>query len=402
MVSESPVSDASDSPVDGGDGRAVLSSGLTDAVLAIGRGSGLHPVGVTTADVFEETRRHLFDRRRQGLHADMQFTYRNPDRSTDPSRILPGARTLVVGAWSYRQSESPLRTAGGDVDPEAGRDSTSPQGRVARYAREDHYASLRAALTAVAAHLRSQGWRATVVCDDNALVDRAAAHRAGIGWFGKNSLLLVPGAGSWFVLGSVVTDAPLRPTPLMAGAPAAHGEGCGSCSRCLTACPTGALVAPGVVDARRCLAWLVQAPGSFPDEFRVALGDRIYGCDECQQVCPINRVADRRDPPPAPPPRPLSSGNLAADGALVDLLVLLEATDDELLGAHGRWYIAGRDPRYLRRNALVALGNVGHGGHPGTERALRRWLATDDPLLAEHARWAARRLGRDDLVAAAP
>ena len=94
------------------------------------------------------------------------------------------------------------------------------------------------------------------------------------------------------MLGSVVTDAPLVPT--RRGAAAAHAEGCGSCSRCLTACPTGALVAPGVLDARRCLAWLVQAPGSFPEEYRQALGDRIYGCDECQQVCPINRVADRR------------------------------------------------------------------------------------------------------------
>ena len=262
-----------------------------------------------------------------------------------------------------------------------------PHGRVARYARSDHYAALRLALTAIADHLRSLGWRASVVLDDNALVDRAAAHRAGLGWFGKNSLLLLPGAGSWFVLGSVVTDAPLQPT---GATPAAHAEGCGSCTRCMTACPTGALVAPGVVDARRCLAWLVQAPGSFPEEFREALGDRIYGCDECQQVCPINKVADRRDPPPPP--------SEDAEGA-VDLLDLLGASDEELLAAHGRWYIADRDPRYLRRNALVALGNTGDGKHAGTESALRHWLAAADPLLAEHARWAARRLGRDDLVA---
>ncbi len=205
-----------------------------------------------------------------------------------------------------------------------------------------------------------------MVVDDNALVDRAAAQRAGLGWFGKNSLLLLPDAGSWFVLGSVVTDAPLRSTPPTADTPVAHAEGCGTCSRCLTACPTGALVAPGVVDARRCLAWLVQAPGSFPDEFREALGDRIYGCDECQQVCPINKVADRRDPPPPPGATVLSGSSEArsADGPLVDLLELLEAADEELLVAHGRWYIAERDPRYLRRNALVALGNIGDGGRP--------------------------------------
>ncbi len=399
-VSEPPPPDGT---IEGEDRTAALSAELTGVLVAIGRGAGLHSVGVTTAEVFEDTRRHLFERRRQGLHAGMQFTYRNPDRSTDPTRILPGARSLVVGAWSYRQAEP--RPPSGSA---AGQGSPRPQGRVARYARVDHYAALRSALAPVAAHLRTQGWRATVVCDDNALVDRAAAHRAGLGWFGKNSLLLLPDAGSWFVLGSVVTDAPLCPTPPKSDAPVDHAEGCGSCSRCLTACPTGALVAPGVVDARRCLAWLVQAPGSFPDEFRVALGDRIYGCDECQQVCPINKVADRRDPPPPPfpPPRaPVPSGSTgrpSADGPLVDLLELLEATDEELLAAHGRWYIAERDPRYLRRNALVALGNVGDGGHPGTERALRRWLAADDPMVAEHARWAAHRLGRSDLITPGP
>jgi epoxyqueuosine reductase len=260
---------------------------------------------------------------------------------------------------------------------------------VARYARRDHYADLRRALAAVATRLEADGWRATVVCDDNALVDRAAAHQAGLGWFGKNTLLLLPGLGSWFVLGTVVTDAPLRPVGGTEPEPTPHGQGCGSCSACLGACPTGALVAPGVLDARRCLAWLVQAPGSFPLELRQALGDRIYGCDECQQVCPINKVADRRDPPP---PMPVD------DQADVDLLALLAATDGELLAAHGRWYIPDREPRYLRRNALVALGNTGDGVDPATEATLRRWLSDPDPMVAEHADWAARQLGRDDLV----
>ncbi len=356
---------------------------LSEAVVAMGRTAGLHTVGIATAEVFESTRQDLLDRRQAGLHATMQFTYRNPERSTDPNRILPGARSLVVGAWSYRQRDSPesdCDTLAEPTDRTAGR----PQGRVARYARTDHYAELRNALAPVAAHLRAMGWRATVVCDDNALVDRAAAHRAGIGWFGKNSLLLVPGAGSWFVLGSVVTDAPLTPT--LSGPPRPHADGCGTCTRCMSACPTGALETPGVVDARRCLAWLVQAPGPFPEAHRAALGDRIYGCDECQQVCPINKVADRRDPPPTAGP------------AGVDLLDLLEASDEELMEAHGRWYVAERDPRYLRRNALVALGNVGDGRQADTARVLVRWITADDPLLAEHAQWAARRLGRDDLI----
>jgi epoxyqueuosine reductase len=157
----------------------------------------------------------------------------------------------------------------------------------------------------------------------------------------------------------------------------------------MVACPTGALVSPGVVDARRCLAWLVQAPGSFPEQYRDALGARIYGCDECQTVCPINRLAERRDPPPP------AESDREAD---VDLLELLDSSDTELLERHGRWYIPGREQRYLRRNALVALGNIGDGSDPSTESALRRALDDPDPMITEHAAWAAGKLGRDDLV----
>jgi len=353
------------------DGRARLGG----EVRAIGAAAGLAAVGIGGAEEFSATRAVLESRRRAGLAADMQFTYRNPRRSTDPHRVLPGARSLVVGAWGYRRSD--------DHDRPGGR----PTGRVARYARGDQYAPLRTALHRIADHLEAEGWQARVVVDDNALVDRVAAQRAGLGWFGRNSLLLLPGLGSWFVLGSVVTDAPLDPTP--PSGPSDHAEGCGTCRRCMTACPTGALVADGVLDARRCLAWLVQAPGTFPVEFRAALGDRIYGCDDCQQVCPINRTADRRHPP-APP----EAGSVAA----VDLLDLLGATDAALLEAHGRWYIAERDPRYLRRNALVALGNVGDGADPATAAVLAGYIGGGDELLAEHARWAAGRLGRADLV----
>jgi epoxyqueuosine reductase len=352
---------------------------LADQLVAIGRGQGLAAVGITDAAVFSDTRQVLFDRKAAGLDGGMQFTYRNPERSTDPTRLLPGARSLVVGAWGYRRAEPP---------PTDG-DHRTPPGRVAGYAWRDHYQSLRQALTPVADRLRADGWRAVVVCDDNALVDRAVAHRAGLGWFGKNTLLLLPGLGSWFVLGSVVTDAPLLAGPDQAAPVAAHGSGCGSCTRCIGACPTGALVAPGVLDANRCLAWLVQAPGSIPEEFRVALGDRLYGCDECQQACPINRMVDRHQPPVD------AEADSRAD---VDLIELLDSSDDELLAAHGRWYIAGRQPRYLRRNALVALGNTGDGSDPATQRVLVGAATGPDPMLAEHAVWAARRLGRGDLV----
>ena len=340
---------------------------------ALGRAHGLDAVGIAPATPFATTRRHLARRKSAGLHGGMAFTYRSPARSTEPGRALLDARALVVGARSYRRAPSPRR---GD----AGR----PAGRVARYAWQDHYRDLRAALTAVAGRLRSEGWRARVVADDNALVDREAAYRAGLGWYGKNANLLLPGAGSWFVLGSVITDA-----PLVASA-ARVPDGCGACTRCLDGCPTGAIVAPGVVDARRCLAWLLQVEGPFPREYRVALGDRLYGCDDCQEVCPPNRRLDRTAP--AAP---------AADGSAevtVDLLALLAAPDDELMARHGRWYVPRRQARYLRRNALVVLGNVADPGDPAVVSALRRALAGPDPLVRGHAVWAARRLGRDDLV----
>ncbi len=345
-------------------------------VRRIGADAGLTAVGIADAAVFEDTRADIRSRRHDGLHAGMQFTYRNPERSTDPGRILEGACSLVVGAWGYRRADPPASTS-----------PSVPEGSVARFARRDHYGSLRQALERVAERIRADGWRAMVVVDDNALVDRPAAQRAGLGWYGRNTMLLLPGHGSWFVLGSVVTDARLEPTG--PSGPSGPAEGCGTCRRCITACPTGALVEDGVLDARRCLAWLVQAPGTFPVEFRTALGDRLYGCDECQQVCPVNRRGDRRHPPAVAEP-----GTVAA----VDLIELLESSDEDLLAAHGRWYIAERDPRWLRRNALVVLGNVGDGGDAATVAAVTRWALGDDELLAEHARWAAVRLGRPDVV----
>jgi epoxyqueuosine reductase len=338
---------------------------------AVGEEAGLDAVGFAPARPFISTRVELQHRRAAGLHAGMAFTYRNPTRSTDPAETVRDARSLVVGARSYARGAPP---------PGPG-----PSGRVARYARTDHYAPLRAGLRAVASRLAAEGWRAVVVADENALVDREAAYRAGLGWYGKNANLLLPERGSWFVLGSVVTDAPIAAT----AAPVA--DGCGSCRRCIDACPTGAIVAPGVVDARRCLAWLVQQPGTFPRRLRAALGDRIYGCDDCQEVCPPNVRAGRRR---------TDGESDAVEDAWVPLLELLGASDDELLDRYGRWYLAGRQPRWLRRNALVALGNVGDGADPAVVAALRGALGAPDTVLRSHAVWAAARLGRTDLLAA--
>ena len=351
------------------------------ALEAVGLAAGLDVVGACPAAPFVATRAVIEERKAAGLNGSMQFTYRNPTRATDPSVTLPGVQTLVVGACSYHHDPPERPTAG-------------PVAAVARYVWADDQARLIAGLDAMASALRCAGHRAVVVTDQNNLVDRAAAHRAGLGWFGKNANLLVPGRGSWFVLGSVMTDA--GPDDLLdLPESAAVDDGCGPCVRCIDACPTGAIVAPGVVDARRCLSWTLQATGSFPRNQRVALGDRIYGCDDCQEVCPPNRrellraaQGGRGAPVPVGDPR----------RAWVPILELLAATDAELLERHGRWYVAERNPVHLRRNALVVLGNVGDGTDPAVRAALRAALTHHEPLVREHAVWASRRLGCDDLT----
>ena len=352
-----------------------------DTLAAIGREAGLCAVGVCRAEPFTEVASILHERKQAGLHGGMQFTYRNPDRSTDASRLVPRAAALIVGALEF------------DADTGAAPSDGSPYARVAAYARTHHYAVLRDALESMAAPLRSEGHLAVVTADENCLVDRAAAHRAAIGWWGKNSNILVPGVGSLVVLGAVVTDAPIAQDN-----PEPTADGCGSCRQCLDGCPTGAISAPGTVDARRCLAWLVQADGVFDPEYRVALGDRIYGCDDCSDVCPPNRVRvrltrrdrSRLDPRTEPLARtPQESGH----GAWISVLDMLDASDGELMASFGRWYIPRRQPRYLRRNALVVLANVGEPSDPRVRAAVERALAHPDPLVRAHAVWCARRLG---------
>lgn len=357
----------------GAPGAGSTPDALAGELCELGRRAGLDAVGIADATPFTTTRRHLEERRARGLAADMQFTYRNPERSTDPRRTLPTARSLVVGA---------LRIPAPRLRPPA-----PAKARVAAYARDDYYGDLRNALGAVAERLVEEGWQARVVADDNALVDREAAVRAGIGWYGKNANVLLPGRGSWFVLGSVITDAPLPAStePVR--------DGCGTCDRCITGCPTGAIVEPGVVDARRCLAWLVQAPGSIPVEFRRAVGDRLYGCDDCQEVCPIGR--GERD----------EAESEATSGADESAAWILGASDIDLLDRFGRWYIAERDPRYLRRNALVVLGNAGDAENPGGSddahaiALLTRYLDDPDPMLREHAKWAIAERSRPEVTA---
>ncbi len=352
-----------------------------DELGGIAASHGIARWGVASAQVLSRARAELHRRKSLGLHDSMQFTYKDPDRSTQPERAVSGANAVFVGALAYRATRPPT-----PVDPHG---RSVPAGDVAQYAWADHYGTLRAGLWAVARRLRADGWKAVAYADDNSLVDREVAYLAGIGWYGKNANLLVRGSGSWFVLGSVVTTAPLPANTTLVP------DGCGTCSRCMVACPTGAIVAAGVVDAARCLSWVLQRPGSIPVELREAVGHRLYGCDDCQEACPPTVVLGRRVHAPAGPLR-----------AQLDLLDLLDADDDTVLREWGRWYLAGRDPRWVRRNALVALGNVLRDAHHGAggaafdpavvsraAQALARYGDGADPVLAEHAQWAMRRAG---------
>jgi epoxyqueuosine reductase len=339
---------------------------LAAMLRRIGLEAGLDAVGFASVEPFAQSRVEIERRKSAGMHDGMAFTFKNPTRSTTPAEALPNAQTLVVAARSYRRA---------DVKPVAER----PQGRIARYSWVDHYAPLKDGLGAMGAHLKAQGWRTRILADDNTLVDRAAAYRAGIGWLGKNANLLLPGRGSWFVLGSVLTDAPLP----VNSEPAS--DGCGSCVRCIDACPTGAIVAPGVVDGRRCLAWLAQKPGLFADEFKASLGDRIYGCDDCQEVCPPNRTADRRDEPP-----PAESGAQP----WTDLLQLASDTDGEIRARHGRFYLPERDPSTLRRNALIALGNVADPSSDAVIAVVDGARSHANLGVSDAAEWALARLAK--------
>ncbi len=332
-----------------------LAQQLREVVLRHG-GAGL---GICDADPFHDVRRTMHERIGEGSHAALTFTFTDPDVATDVRRSFPWAARLVVTAWSY------LPEAG---SPGPARPGT---GRVARFATADHYRPLRMMLDDLSAELTAAGHRAAALSDDNRLVDRAAAVRAGVGWWGKNAMVLAPGAGPWLLLGSVATDAPLAVTEPMT-------RDCGTCSACLPACPTGALVAPGVLDARKCLARWLQAPGVIPRHYRSAVGDRVYGCDDCLDACP-------------PGSRLLASAHRGP--GRVDLAALLAKTDGELLDEYGHFYLPRRRPAVLRRNALIALGNTGGAD---AVAILAGYLGHHDAVLRLHAAWALGRIGGDE------
>ena len=335
--------------------------GLRRRLEEIGKRAGLDRVGFAGTEAFPEVESSMRQRLANGMSAKLGFTYRDPQIAAAPQLSFPWGRTLVVGARAY------LPEAG---SPDLAQETNPPTGRVSRVASGDGYEPLRRGLEDIATLLRAEGYRAEVLCDDNRLVDRAAAIRAGLGWWGKNTMVLIPGIGPWAVIGSVVTDAELLPDrPL--------DRDCGACSACLPACPTGALVAPGVLDAERCLAAWAQRPGLVPLGYRVAMGDRLYGCDDCLVACPPGGKLLRTTTEP---------------GGRFDLGSILHASDRTLLIRFGHWFIPDRDPGIVRRNALIAAGN---SSSMALIRPVALYAGHPDWVLRAHAVWALGRIGGD-------
>ena len=309
----------------------------------------------------------------RGYAGEMAWLERNPEERADPGRRFPEARSVIVVGLVYDPGE-----------PLAG--SPVPTGRVARYAGGDDYHDLMAdRLEALAAALEARAGHPLVqrvYVDTGPVLEREFAARAGLGWIGKNTCLIDPALGSYLFLGVLFTDLALEP-----GTPEA--DHCGSCRACLDACPTDAFPAPYVLDASRCISYTtIELRGAIPEPLRAGQGERVFGCDVCQEVCPWNQRTRRQVPEDGAGLRkrlaPRAAWRAPSLAWLLDLdeSAWRAATADTAL-RRARW-------QGLIRNALVAAGNAGDAS---LVPAVRRHAAGDEPLLAEHARWALARLG---------
>ena len=347
---------------------------ITEEVTKRARSLGFRPVGIAPAHSFTETRAAARARLKAG-HLDGMpwYTPARVERGTRPAWLVSEARSIISLALSYHVGDVPMDTAGSD----------GPNGIVSRYAwGRDYHNVLRKKLKTLVALLESKHASARFYADTGPVLDRAAAFRAGVGWYGKSTMILTEEQGTWVFLAEIITDMKLEYTkPLK--------KNCGSCTRCIDACPTGAIVAPYQVDARRCIAYLtIENRGGIPREFRSQVGARVFGCDICQDVCPVNRYA-AADGAEDFRPRP-------GVGPSIPLLPLLEITEEEFRQRFQGTPLMRAKRLGLRRNAIVALGNA---GDPVAIPALRRLLldSTEDPMLREHAAWA---LGRFSTLAA--
>jgi epoxyqueuosine reductase len=341
----------------------------TAAIKALALELGFDLVGITTAEPFPSLQELLLDRIRRGLMGGLTwFTAERAAVSTDVKQLVPSARSIISLAMSYLGQEMYVPSSPG-----------TPRGRVARYAWGRDYHPLLLGQTArFIEQLRLRYGHTDArkgMVDTARIVDRAVAQRAGVGWYGKNTCILTHSLGSWVLLAEVVTDLDLVPDrPLRTN--------CGACSLCMPACPTGALIHPGVMDVGKCISYLtIEERGSIAPDLRPAMGDWIFGCDVCQEVCPVNTKA----PAKARPEFSSSHGI----GPSPELLPLLTLTQPEFSARFAGTPIKRAKRSGLLRNVCVALGNI---GDPVAIPALGAALAGDPaPLVRSHAAWA---LGR--------
>ena len=297
----------------------------------------------------------------RGYEGDMRYLARRIEERSDPAKLAPWSRSLILASFPYPGSDVPC-----------------PPGfaRVSRYARgRDYHAALKQRLAELAGCIArlAPGSRCAPVADTGALLEKPWGVRAGLGWQGKHTNLIDPEGGSWFFVGELLTDLELEPD-----APEVTDR-CGSCTRCLDACPTQAFPEAYVLDARRCISYLtIEHKTSIPEPLRAAMGNHVFGCDVCQEVCPWN------------PEEAAAEGSGAEDGweppAATELLELTRAEFNRRFAG-----TALRRTGWSRvlRNAAVALGN---SGDPEAVEPLRRALRIPDPLVREHVRWALGRL----------
>jgi epoxyqueuosine reductase len=354
----------------------VDASELGERVRAAARELGFDAVGIAPAEPPPHAD-FLGEWLARGYAGEMAWLARRAGERADPRRVLPGARSIVAVAVVY---DEPGREKNA-VEQEPG----GARGRVARYAGGADYhdvlgqrlRALARAVEALAPRTRTRSY-----VDTGPVLERPVAARAGLGWIGKNTLLIHPRLGSYLFLGVVLTD-------LALASDAPEPDHCGSCRACLDACPTDAFPAPYVLDATRCLSYTtIELRGPIPEPLRAPQGDWVFGCDVCQEVCPWNTRARRS----VPEDRAGLRGALATRDAwrAPALATLLEQDADAWAGAARGTALRRAKRRGWLRNALVAAGN---SGDAALAPALRRHAAGDDPLLAEHAHWALARLG---------
>ncbi len=335
-----------------------------------------------------------------GYAGEMEYLARNFERRIDPRELLPDARSIIVVAMNYYTPTPPTPTSpkreGGNAAPDhmsdmsykshSVSDSTPDTGQraiFARYARGDDYHDVMTKkLRILLDYLKSETDSDTegrVYVDTGPILEREVARRAGLGWFGKNTMLINTRRGSYFFLGEIVTNVPLTPDEPAVG-------GCGTCTRCLDACPTNAFVAPFVLDSRRCISYLtIELKGAIPEEFVPAIAEtkRIYGCDICQEVCPINRTHSARYPTLFPTEEPaFQPRDVTINSKATDLLYL---TDEQFREKFKGSPVKRAKRRGLLRNAALAL-----AGRNDDEAIAALEHALNDPeaLVREAAKWA--------------